>query len=132
VTLTAVALVGALARYAKPLPMTAGVASLTLLGLVHQPYDAVILLTPVIFALPRVGAWVAAKWRDDDPAQLSRVDLLTWALAAVPVAHLHHVTTLVVPATAADLIDVAALALCAALAVASLAGQRPRSTATLP
>ena len=125
------------ARRGSPITMTAGISAVVLLGLVHQPYDAVIMLTPVVIGLPAAMARLAAtehlrvarRFPIEGHAPLHGRELVVWALAAVPVIHLHRVTTLVVSKTGADLVDVAALTLCT---LAVLIGVTLHSTGTIP
>jgi hypothetical protein len=124
------------ARRGTPIIMTAGIAAVVLLGLVHQPYDAMIMLTPVVVGLPAAMARLAASgyfsvarhFPVDGHAALRGKELVVWALAAVPVIHLHRVTTLILSKTGADLLDVAALTLCT---LAVLIGVTLHSTGTI-
>ncbi len=112
VPLAATAAAAVLARRTPPVVMTAGIGAAVLLGLVHQPYDAVVLVVPFALGLGRLAA------RD----RLPRWQLAVWIAAAVPVLHLHRITTAVLLSTdAADALDAAAMvvALLAALAVAA-------------
>jgi hypothetical protein len=125
------------ARRGTPVTMTAGIAAVVLLGLVHQPYDAVIMLTPLVVGLPAAMARLAAsehlsmarRFPVDGHTAMQGRELIVWALAAVPVIHLHRVTTLVLSKTGADLVDVMALTLCT---LAVLIGVTLHSTGTIP
>ncbi len=108
--LTAVFAAFVMARCADPVTATAGVGSATLLGLVHQPYDAVILLVPAVLGLGRLATH----------GRFARPDLAVWLLTLVPVVHLHRVSTLLpwLSRPHAELLDATALA--AGLVVATL------------
>jgi hypothetical protein len=84
------------------LVVTAAACAATLLALVHQPYDTVVLVLPAVLGL---GATLAGR----RPRGLLQA---TWLAAAVPVLHLHAVTLLVAPwldRLGADVLDVLAL-----------------------
>lgn len=97
-------------RAGSPLAVIGAAAALTLLAVVHQPYDVVILVLPAVLGLAGAVAQRSSTGRLRPP----RAEVLAWVAAAVPVLHLHGLSVRLVPGLGrlgADLIDVAALLL---------------------
>lgn len=109
-------------RTGDALAVTTVAAVVTLLSLVHQPYDTVVLVLPTALAARELLAW-----RRGGPRPTARRAAL-WVAAGLPVLHLHAGTLLVLPAlgrTGADLVDVAAMVTALVLVALGAAAPHP-------
>lgn len=106
-------------RAREPLTIAAGVAAATLLPVVHQSYDNIILLMPVVVTIDVVLA----------RRRIGRLDLLVGLIGLIPMLKVHQLSQIVAPGSGnagAELPATAAIAVTLVLgAVAAVTAQQP-------